>query len=189
MASRNTRGLRAFPVCVLLIAAIVTTPSWAAEASARQGNSILGQLVVLAFLAVIATGLYLGWTRRVVVFRNYDDLALVFGCAVSALLALAMGDAWLLATVFWMVSTALAVAVILRTWQDNGVLLLPIILVTKLVFSFLWIHHLIELIVPSGSTLADRSRSRGIAVLVLLVLTPVIGRLVRDHESALMRRE
>ncbi|MFG1404377.1 hypothetical protein [Xanthobacter sediminis] len=168
---------------------MATTPCWAAEASARQGNSILGQLLVLAFFAMIATGIYLGWTRRAVVFRNYDDLALVFGCVVAAVLALAMREARLIATVFWMVSAALAVTVILRTWQDNGTLLLPVILVTKLVFSFLWIHHVIELIVPSGSTLADRSRSRGIAVLVLLVLTPVMGRLVRDHESALMRKE
>jgi hypothetical protein len=65
---------------------------------------------------------------------------------------------------------------------------LPIILVTKITLSVLWIKQVIEAIDPPGKTLLERSRNRGVTLLILAILTPLVARLVRDHEGFLTRR-
>lgn len=161
---------------------------WAAEVPAPENDTVAGELVIATFFGVIVLGVILGLTGRAVVFRNYDDLALVFGCGVTMVLAVMIGPARVLLLLDLLACAGLCFVIVGRTWRDNGLLLLPVILVTKVILSVLWIKYVIEAVNPSGKTMLDRSRNRGGAMLVLVILTPLMARLVRDHEGFLTRR-
>ncbi len=163
------------------------TLCWAAQGSSE--NSVLGEIVIAVFLANAAIGVFLGLTQRAVVFRNYDDLALVFGCAVSIVLAVSFADTRILFVLAVMLSLGLFLVIAVRTWQDNGLLLLPIVLFTKLPLSILWITQVIQAVNPTGKTYMERSRNRGSALLILAILTPLLARLIRDHEGFLSERK
>lgn len=60
---------------------------------------------------------------------------------------------------------------------------LPIIYITKFSMSFIWIIALIQVLDPSGKNASERRRSRGIAVLTLLFITPLINMFVLDDDG------
>lgn len=99
-----------------------------------------------------------------------------------------LGQARVLLLLDLLIFVGLAFAIAVRTWRDNGLLLLPVILITKIALSVLWIKHVIEVVNPDGKSMLDRSRNRGWAMLVLAILTPLMARLVKDHEGFLSRR-
>lgn len=169
------------------VSLLYPTLCWAAQGSSE--NSIIGEIAIAAFLVNAALGVFLGLTQRAVVFRNYDDLALVFGCSVSIVLAVSFTDTRILFALTVLLSLGLFLAVTVRTWQDNGLLLLPVVLFTKLPLSILWITQVIQAVNPTGKTYMERSRNRGSALLILAILTPLLARLIRDHEGFLSERK
>lgn len=152
-------------------------------------TSDIGEIAVAVFLANAALAIYLGLTQRAVVFRNYDDLALVFGCGISIVLVVSFSDTRILLVLAALVSLGLIVVITVRTWQDNGLLLLPVVLFAKIPLSVLWIAQVIQAVNPSGKTYMARARQRGGALLVLAILTPLLARLIRDHEGFLSQQE
>lgn len=175
-------------ISIVASVASLTYPTlcWAAQGS--PDDSIIGEIAIAAFLINAALGIFLGLTHRAVVFRNYDDLALVFGCGVSIILAVSFADTRILFALAVLLSLGLSILIAFRTWQDNGLLLLPVVLFTKLPLSILWITQVIQAVNPTGKTYMQRARNRGGALLILAVLTPLLARLIRDHEGFLSDR-
>lgn len=62
----------------------------------------------------------------------------------------------------------------------NGVKMLPIVLITKLSMSFVWVVAVIQTLSPSGKNAKSRRENRASATLVLLFITPIINMLVLD---------
>jgi hypothetical protein len=160
---------------------------WGANQAITAQDNTTNELVIVAFLGMIVVGIFLGLSGRAVVFRDYDDLALVFACGVCTIVGLCISDARFISLSLLLLGLGLALATIARTGRDNGFLLLPIILVTKIALSVLWIFYVIQAVNPGGKTTLERSRQRGAALLVLAILTPLVARLVRNHEGFLTR--
>lgn len=61
--------------------------------------------------------------------------------------------------------------------------MLPIVLITKLSMSFLWIAAMLQVLSPSGKNAKSRRDNRATATMILLFITPVINMLVLDDKG------
>lgn len=152
-------------------------------------DSKVGTVILFTWLGITVAGVITGWSASVTVFRNYDDLVLVFFGGLAFLAAnFLMADSGQ-NTLPWLIIAALTAmglfaVILVRTWVDNpSIIKFPVALVTKLSLSVLFLVHLLELLNPSGKTQVERAKNRASALIVLLILSPVINRLVRDKEG------
>lgn len=149
-------------------------------------------IVVVSWGLVVLVGIVLGFTEKVIIFRNYNDLGLVFLAGVSLIIGplmmvLTRGESLSIIIVglsLIALAGGLLIYLIVRTFVDNRSIVLSILaLVTKLTLSVLFLFNVVSLLSPSGKTQAQRAKSRGSALLWLIFLTPLIIRLVRDKEG------
>ena len=140
--------------------------------------------IAISWLAIVVCGIVAGWNQKIVVFRNYDDLAMMFFMLAVPLCIVWIGDyGAILAMVFFFVLLTWAS---IRTWQDQSprsVWAFGLALITKLSLGILFVWSLWSLISPGGKTQLARARARASALATLALLTPIVTRLVRDHEG------
>jgi hypothetical protein len=177
---------------VSVICCIPLMANAASDGAPNRSMPVLGAVLVVAWIAIVTIGGIAGWRQSITVFRNYDDLALVFfaGCDVQIAFLLVLGfheTTWLVILVLVIAAAIflwLSISIIGRTWADNSsILWFFIALATKITFAALFLSNLIELINPSGKTQLQRSQNRGGALFFLLIITPIVHRLVRDKEG------
>jgi hypothetical protein len=192
--SKESEFLMRPPVRSLLIVAsapvwllALTSTSFAIDQTVEAQNNLPIEIILIGLLTTIGVGIFLGISGRAVVFRNYDDLALVFACFVALLVTAMCQKEMFILAVGGVLSLWLASMILVRTWRDNGLLFLPIMLLTKISLSMFWILYVMEAINPKGNSMLERSRNRGTALVFLAILTPVIARLVKNHEGFLTR--
>lgn len=156
------------------------------------GDDTLWQGGATVWLVAVLTGVVTGWRQGIVVFRNYDDLALVFFAGASLLgafyvIALSSGGGWVRPAVLGLLlltAVVCSIVIAIRTWIDNrNPLWFAVALVTKVSLAAIFLIHLASLISPEGRTGAQRAKRRASALGWLVLITPVIVRLVRDHEG------
>jgi MFS-type transporter involved in bile tolerance (Atg22 family) len=150
---------------------------------------------LIGLLLIVILGVVLGYKEKITVFRNYNDLGLVFLLGLWPIVASKFGMllGGLLKTqtqenvalVFTVLSEiALALWIITRTYIDNdSVWKTALSLITKITLSFLFVFNVLEFITPSGKTSAKRAQARRSALTWLLILTPVVYALVRNKEG------
>ena len=164
--------------------------SWLGEGI--PNDDTLWQLAVLTWFLAVLTGVVLGWRQGITVFRNYDDLALVFFAGASLLgaffvVVLSSGEGWVRPAILGLLlltAASCSAVVVVRTWIDNrNPVWFAVALITKLSLGAIFLIHLTSLIVPEGKTGAQRAKRRATALGWLILITPVIVRLVRDHEG------
>lgn len=170
----------------------VDSLSSGANASEAKHNNSLGLIIVTWLLTVVA-GCFAGWKKKIVVFRDYNDLALVFFAAlvlvIGFILMAGFADGSQSSGIAIVATTACAFLalcgiVVVRTWQDNRSLwAVPLALITKLSLAGLFLVSLAELISPGGKTLLERSRRRSFALGALVLLAPIVHGLVRDKKG------
>jgi hypothetical protein len=103
-------------MCAIVLFLVVwSAPSFAVEPVSQAWDTSAGEMVIAVFIGVIALGIFLGMTGRAVVFRNYDDLALVFACAVTMFLALILRQTQILLFIDLLVGAGLMLAIVMRT--------------------------------------------------------------------------
>ena len=147
------------------------------------------EIAIAVGLTVTVIGCTLGLRERAVIFRNYDDLGLVFLAVVPLFIGFISLIPWILIPAM-VASIALVTWLTWRTWQDNGsVWKVLVVLPTKLVLSVLFIAFVWDLLSPSGKTQLARAKTRGVAVAILAVITPLIYRLVKDKTGVLVPRD
>lgn len=160
------------------------------ESVGTDGMSLL-QIGVAVWLAVAIVGVFLGFSQKIVVFRNYNDLAIVFAVGacllafVFSLFLVAHHPGWIYASV---VVAALCIGLVLwivaRTFVDNpNPFLLIIAFTTKLTLSVLFLFNLVAFIAPSGKTAAQRASSRRTSLIALILIAPITLALVRDKNG------
>jgi hypothetical protein len=155
---------------------------WFSDAFASLRSSMWSLLIVF-LLAVVVTGIVQGLRERVIVFRDFDDLAICFipfACCVVALFFTLFGAAkivtWLL------VATAVLVQlfIVVTTWRDNpSALPFAIAFAAKTTLSFFFIVNLFSFLFPMEKSASTEARVRRDALIWMAVLAPVIYRLVR----------
>lgn len=147
------------------------------------------EAAIAVALAITITGSILGLKERVVIFRNYDDLGLVFLVVAPLCIGFITQILWILIPAI-VSGVGLCVWLTWRTWQDNGSAWKVLVaLPTKLVLSVLFIAFVWELLSPSGKTQLARAKQRGTAAAILAVITPVIYRLVKEKVGVLVPRD
>lgn len=143
------------------------------------------EMGLAAGFLLTALGCVLGFTDKIVVFRNYDDLGLAFLGVVPVFIGFISMVRWILIPAA-IISCAVFMWLLVRTWQDNqSVWKLLVALPTKLALSVLFIAFLWDVLSPNGQTQIARAKQRGLATAVLAVLTPVIYRLVREKTGVI----
>lgn len=158
------------------------------------GNFLVVSLVV--WLSLVLIGIIAGFKGAIVVYRNYDDLAMVFFMGVILFVGGLVGfylsgfKGSFATPVVWGLSGLGIICLfgwtLVRTWRDQqpeSVWRFALALITKMSIGILFVNNLVTLISPSGKTFNARSRARSSALLFLAVLTPIVMRLVRDHEG------
>jgi Na+/H+-translocating membrane pyrophosphatase len=149
----------------------------------------LTEIGLASVLTITITGCVLGVKDRITVFRNYDDLGLVFLAVAPLFIGFITAISWILIPAA-IASVGLVGWLIVRTWQDNAsVWKLAIALVTKLMLSVLFIAFVWDLLAPSGKTQLDRAKQRGFAAAMLAILTPVVYRLVKSKTGVFTPRQ
>jgi len=140
-------------------------------------------------LAVTVMGCTLGLKERAIIFRNYDDLGLVFLAVVPLFIGFISQIPWILIPAM-VASIALVTWLTWRTWQDNrSVWKVLVVMPTKLALSVLFIAFVWDLLSPNGKTQLARAKQRGTAAAVLAVITPLIYRLVKEKAGVLVPRD
>jgi hypothetical protein len=152
--------------------------------------------IILAILVVL--GIVAGLADVIVVYRDYDDLGIVFLMTVSSLgtlfLVLFFGEngGWFKPVIFLLGAATfigLLVFISFRTWKDNPNLLMPLALLTKLALGTIFVFYLFDLLSPSGKTQNTRARSRASALAMLTVLTPLVLVLVKTKSGILSPKQ
>ena len=143
----------------------------------------INSLIIIVVLLPLIIGIILGWQEKNVVFRDYDDLFIVFLAmvlpvplfflysSVNSQIMLAFCILIELALIFW---------IVYRTYQDNqGNLIYTFLaLYTKIPLSILFLFQLLSLL---DNIFKPASRQdKGFSFISLLVLTPLILKLVRN---------
>ena len=153
-------------------------------------------LIVLgAIFAVVLLGVILAFVRKAVFYQNFNDLAWSAGMFAIPALVVMVGAVFVSAGagaetentqmpvgllyaagglfVLLLVKTAIT------TYKSNSgsLVLTPIILIGKAVLSFLFVFYVYW-------SLASKNRAeRGKAMFVLVILTPIMLALVREHKG------
>lgn len=147
------------------------------------------EILMAVGLTVAVIGCTLGLSERAIIFRNYDDLGLVFLAVAPLFIGFITLIKWILIPAI-VASIALSIWLAWRTWQDNrSVWKLLVVLPTKLVFSVLFIAFVWDLLSPSGNTQLTRTKQRGVAAAILAVITPLIYRLVKEKVGIIVPRD
>jgi hypothetical protein len=138
----------------------------------------------IAWLTIVICGIVAGWNQKIVVFRNYDDLAMMFFMLAVPLLTVWMGRYGGIFAIVFFISLLLWASI--RTWRDQSprsIGAFALALITKLSLGILFVNSLWTVISPGGKTQLARARARASALGMLAILTPIVMRLVRDHEG------
>lgn len=149
--------------------------------------------LVIGFTVVIA-GIVMGWgeNRKIVVFRDYNDLGLTFLIPASFVVINLLythffhGDARVGLAISGAVTACLTLWLLINTFKDNqnNVLKALLAFFTKLPLGIIWVLNLFTLLNPQGKSARQRAQSRGMALIILTVLTPIIAMLVVDREGS-----
>ncbi len=182
------------PMPVQASAPATTTTAPTSVTNAAVGN-VLAVLLAI-WLAIVLIGIVAGFKGAIVVYRNFDDLAIVFFMGVILIVGGLAGfylagfkDSFATPLVWGLSGLGLMCLfgwTLARTWRDqspNSVWRFGLALVTKMSLGILFLNNLVTLISPGGKTFGARSRARGSALLFLAVLTPIVMRLVREHDG------
>jgi cbb3-type cytochrome oxidase subunit 3 len=149
----------------------------------------LTEIGLTSVLMICIIGCTLGVKEKIVIFRNYDDLGLVFLAVVPLFIGFITAIGWILIPSV-LSSSTICLWLLVRTWQDNGSVWKVIIaLPTKLALSILFIAFVWDLLAPSGKTQSARAAQRGLAAAILAVLTPVIYCLVKEKTGVLAPKQ
>ncbi len=143
------------------------------------------EYVLISLISTVLVGATLGANNKIIVFRNYNDLAITFAAGLFAVISIftklgTEGESILYAF-FALLSALTFLWLILRTIKDNhNPIWMVVALITKVTLSILFIVNLIDFVTPSGKTARDRASSRRFSFISLLLIAPITFALVKE---------
>jgi hypothetical protein len=147
------------------------------------------------FGGVFVIGLFMGIgeNRKLVIFRDYDDLGLTFLLPVSAfvsfivVMSLSGGSPGRIALWLGMAIPAWILGKLVKdTYTENhgSVIYMLWSLLVKIPLASLWVFNLFTLLDPDGKTAKKRRSNRKTSLMFLALLTPLIGLLVVEKKGS-----
>jgi hypothetical protein len=151
---------------------------------------IFNVYTLIAWIVVVVIGVIMGFKQKIIIFRDYNDLGLVFllglvPVVLMLLFQVVAKDNQKIGLIFIVVvESVLFLWILCRTIQDNknpiGFLFA---LVTKISLSVLFIINLLDFVTPSGKTSSHRASLRRKGFAFLLILSPIVFALVKNKEG------
>jgi hypothetical protein len=148
---------------------------------------IFNVYTLIAWIIAVVLGVIMGIKERIVIFRDYNDLGLVFliglvPIVLMYLFALTSEASKNVAFMFTAIAELIVFLwLVIRTFKDNSNPAYGILaLVTKISLSVLFIINLLDFVTPAGKTSSKRASSRRKGFAFLLFLTPIVFTLVRN---------
>ena len=151
------------------------------------------QILSIFYLIIVIIGIFLGFgeKRKIIIFRDYDDLGLTFFIPVSYFLIVYISPLFNISNkianiIALIVSGILAIKLLINTYLDNNRKILKTLLafLTKIPLGVIWMINFINVLDPSGKTINERRQNRRNALVVLTLLTPIIAGLVVNKEGS-----
>lgn len=152
-------------------------------------------IALVALFVIVITGIVLGWgdNRKIVVFQDYNDLGECFLIPASAVVIylvfvnLLGGKPEYALLICAVVSTSLFLLCVFRTFRSNNYNIFKALLAlcTKLPLAILWVFSLVSMLNPQGKTARERRQSRGVAMVILTIITPIVAQLVVEKKGSL----
>ncbi len=147
---------------------------------------------VYSLILISSIGFGAGKNRKLVIFKDYDDLGLTFLLPLSVTLILVVLT-WMEVSVeitqlvAGITALPLLLKLIVNTYRNNGGSIIKTILSinAKLPLAVLWVLSLYQSLNPSGSNARQRRSNRGVAMVILAIVTPIIGLLVVEKEGSI----
>ena len=151
-------------------------------------------IALIAVFAVVITGIVLGWgeNRKIVVFQDYNDLGECFLIPAAPVVIylvfvnLLGGKPEYALIICALVAGTLFLLCMFRTFRSNNyrVFRSLLALCTKLPLAILWVFSLVTILNPSGKTARQRRQARGMAMIILTIITPIIVQLVVEKKGS-----
>lgn len=150
-------------------------------------------IIFTIYAVIVIVGIFLGFgeQRKVVIFRDYDDLGLTFLIPASFFLIVYIFSYFGISQKFSSiigggVALLLTFKLLKDTYLDNNrnVKFTLLAFFTKIPLAIIWILNFINMLNPSGKTAQQRSSSRGISMVILAILTPILIALVVEKEGS-----
>lgn len=165
------------------------------EMIAKTGYSSI-EIAIFSWVILVVIGIFLGAgeKRKIIVFSNFNDLGLTFLIPASLFLTMTVSF-FVLADTYFMeslvlglgLSVILLLMMIFRSFRSNNMNPFKAILaiLTKLPLSILWVIALLAVLDPDGNTRQARRKNRGMALVILTLLTPIILVLIAEKKGSL----
>jgi len=152
------------------------------------------QIFLMGYFMLMLITMFKGYgkNRTVIIFRDYNDLGLTFLIPASVYLIFVLftsfgGNQQL--AMFLAIGVALTLFAILvkNTYLDNNKSMLhtSLAIMTKMPLGIIWFLNFITMLNPSGKTATQRRKNRGVALIILAILTPLMTLLVANKEGSL----
>jgi len=140
-------------------------------------------------IGVLALGIILGFTKTIVVYRDYADLTKVFMLVLAPvailLVVMQFGEPppeWKkrVLTLMGILEVGLLSWILVTTFLDNRNIFKTLLaFVTKIPLAIIFAIYLVETVSPGGKTSRNMRKNRGNATLILMALSPILYGLVR----------
>jgi TctA family transporter len=149
-------------------------------------KSISIEYYIYGGIGILLLGIILGFTKTIVVYRDFADLTKVFMLVLTPIgLFILLGDKVqndIVKNVLIFVESGLLFWILITTYLDNRNIFKTLLaFITKIPLGVIFAIYLINIISPGGKTRTQRRQSRGISGIVLLFLGPILFGLVRNR--------
>lgn len=165
----------------------------AAKKKKALKDNIIKALIV-AFIALVLLGIYLGATDRAVFYMDKIDMFFSFLPLLTLLVSIVLGAfTWkIVSRIGIAVSLIIVFAVFIKSFRYNKRILASFsTALAKLTLSAAFVLCLIEVMYPSGKTASERRKTRSQGMISLAFLAPLMyilinGERVMEKESAVL---
>lgn len=143
----------------------------------------INALIIIVLLLPFIIGIVWGWQEKIVVFRDYNDLFIVFTAVILPIplfFLYSLAESKIMLAVCIFIEIFLIIEIICRTYQNNQgeIISTFLALYTKIPLSILFLFSLRNLLEYFSKP--ESKRSEGFLFLPLLILTPIILKLVKN---------
>jgi hypothetical protein len=149
-------------------------------------KSIPSEYYLYGSLGILLLGIILGFTKTIVVYRDYSDLTKVFMLVLAPVAIFAIigdkVDNKIVRNILLVIEGIIILWILVTTYLDNRNIFKTLLaIITKIPLGVIFAFYLVNLIAPSGKSMSNRSKSRGVSGLVMIFLAPILYGLVRNR--------
>jgi hypothetical protein len=149
-------------------------------------KSIPSEYYIYIGIGILLLGIILGFTKTIVVYRDFADLTKVFMLVLAPVgLYILLGDIVennIVRNILIVIEVGLLIWILITTFLDNRNIFKTLLaFITKIPLGVIFAIYLINLISSGRKTRGQRRQSRGMSGIVLLFLGPILYGLVRNR--------